>query len=197
MVFNRAPTQTAQNVQGDERRILETKLSSDPMSALSKRPETWAGLADELAAKGEFREAIRHLYLALLSRLHRDGVIDYDPTKSNWDYLLAFKGCRRRCRPSASSPAASISPGTATSTSTGFAYQTFRSHRKALLAPLTDSPGGPMGRDRFPLVLLGWPALGAGRWWCFSPRAWRAAPSPTRCRRTARNLTAHAGCISF
>ncbi|MDX2008955.1 MAG: DUF4129 domain-containing protein [Myxococcaceae bacterium] len=70
----------------------ETPLTSDPMSALSKRPETWAGLADELAAKGQYREAIRHLYLALLSTLHRAGVIDYDPTKSNWDYLFAFKG---------------------------------------------------------------------------------------------------------
>lgn len=67
-------------------------LDADPMSALSRPSETWAGLADELAARGEFREAIRHLYLALLSRLHRDGVIDYDPTLSNWEYLFAFKG---------------------------------------------------------------------------------------------------------
>lgn len=70
----------------------EQALSSDPMSALSKRPETWAGLADELAARGNYREAIRHLYLALLSHLHRAGFIDYDPTNSNWDYLFAFKG---------------------------------------------------------------------------------------------------------
>jgi hypothetical protein len=70
----------------------EQALSDDPASALSKPPERWAGLADELAARGDFREAIRHLYLALLARLHRDGVIDYDPTNSNWDYLLAFKG---------------------------------------------------------------------------------------------------------
>lgn len=64
----------------------------DAMSALTRPPESWAGLADQLAAKGEYREAIRHLYLALLSRLHRDGAIDYDPAKSNWDYLKAFKG---------------------------------------------------------------------------------------------------------
>jgi Domain of unknown function (DUF4129) len=72
--------------------VTESALSDDPASALSRPAESWAGLADELAAKGEFREAIRHLYLALLARLHRDGVIDYDPTNSNWDYLLAFKG---------------------------------------------------------------------------------------------------------
>ncbi len=90
MQFRRRPE--ALDVQGEEQGLAETKLSSDPMSALSKRPETWAGLADELAERGEFREAIRHLYLALLSHLHRGGVIDYDPTRSNWDYLFAFKG---------------------------------------------------------------------------------------------------------
>ena len=72
--------------------LIQQPLDHDTMSALSKPPETWAGLADELAARGEYREAIRHLYLALLSRLHRDGVIDYDPTLSNWEYLFAFKG---------------------------------------------------------------------------------------------------------
>jgi hypothetical protein len=72
--------------------LTQQPLDQDGMSALSKPPETWAGLADELAAKGEYRDAIRHLYLALLSRLHRDGVIDYDPTLSNWEYLFAFKG---------------------------------------------------------------------------------------------------------
>jgi hypothetical protein len=72
--------------------VSEQALSSDPMSALSRPPEGWASLADQLAAQGQFREAIRHLYLALLSRLHRDGAIDYDPTRSNWEYLASFKG---------------------------------------------------------------------------------------------------------
>ncbi len=60
--------------------------------ALSRPPEDWAHLADELAAKGEYREAVRSLYLALLSRLHRDGAILYDETLSNWDYLRQFRG---------------------------------------------------------------------------------------------------------
>ncbi len=80
------------DVQSDESGLAESPLTSDPMSALSRPPEGWAGLADQLAARGDFREAIRHLYLALLSRLHRDGAIDYDPAKSNWDYLRGFKG---------------------------------------------------------------------------------------------------------
>ena len=49
---------------------------------------------DDLAAAGNFREAVRHLYLALLSRLHRAGAIDYDPTLSNWDYCRGFRGRR-------------------------------------------------------------------------------------------------------
>ncbi len=72
--------------------LSQTTLSTDPMSALSRPPEGWAGLADQLAREGKYREAIRHLYLALLSRLHRDGAIDYDPAKSNWDYFRGYKG---------------------------------------------------------------------------------------------------------
>jgi hypothetical protein len=69
-------------------------LAKDPMSALARAPEGWAHLADELAARGEYREAVRSLYLALLSRLHREGAILYDTTLSNWDYLRQFKGRR-------------------------------------------------------------------------------------------------------
>ncbi|WP_224249397.1 DUF4129 domain-containing protein [Hyalangium gracile] len=76
-----------------------TALAQDPMSALSRPPEGWAHLADELAARGEYREAIRSLYLALLSRLHRDGAILYDSTLSNWDYLRQFKGRREWLSP--------------------------------------------------------------------------------------------------
>lgn len=72
--------------------LVQSALEHDAMSALSKPAETWASLADGLAARGEFREAIRHLYLALLARLHRDGTINYDPTLSNWEYLRAFSG---------------------------------------------------------------------------------------------------------
>jgi hypothetical protein len=79
---------------GQQSGIKEEGLAVDPMSALARPPESWAGSADTLAAEGRYREAIRHLYLALLSRLHRDGAIDYDPAKSNWDYFRDFKGDR-------------------------------------------------------------------------------------------------------
>ena len=74
--------------------LADGPLSTDPMSALSRPPDAWAALADELAAKGDFREAVRSLYLALLARLHHVGAIDYDPARSNWDYFRGFKGKR-------------------------------------------------------------------------------------------------------
>ncbi|HEY8210113.1 MAG TPA: DUF4129 domain-containing protein [Myxococcaceae bacterium] len=61
-------------------------------SALSRPPEGWAALADELASKGQYREAVRGLYLAALSRLHREGALDYDPSLSNWDHVRRYKG---------------------------------------------------------------------------------------------------------
>ncbi len=69
-----------------------TTLAGATDHALSRPPEGWAHLADELAARGEYRDAVRSLYLALLSRLHRDGAILYDETLSNWDYLRQFRG---------------------------------------------------------------------------------------------------------
>ena len=61
-------------------------------SALSRPPEGWAALADDLAARGLYREAVRGLYLAALSRLHREGALDYDPSLSNWDHVRRYKG---------------------------------------------------------------------------------------------------------
>ncbi len=61
-------------------------------SALSREPSGWWSEADALAARGEFRAALRALYLAALASLHRRGAIDYDPAGSNWDYVRAFKG---------------------------------------------------------------------------------------------------------
>lgn len=85
---------------GDEGSEVEMESASvskdapDPMSALARPPEGWSSLADELAARGDFRGAVRSLYLALLSRLHGIGAIDYDPTLSNWDYCRQFRGHR-------------------------------------------------------------------------------------------------------
>ena len=64
----------------------------EEMNALAKPAWVWSSQADELAAAGRFREAIRSLYLALLAALHRRGAIDYHPALSNWDYCDGFRG---------------------------------------------------------------------------------------------------------
>lgn len=63
-----------------------------PESALSREPSGWWSEADALATRGDFRAAVRAVYLAVLAALHRRGAIEYDPAGSNWDYVRAFKG---------------------------------------------------------------------------------------------------------
>jgi hypothetical protein len=43
--------------------------------------------ADALARRGEFLEAIRSLYLAVLSLLHRRRLLQYEPTRTNGEYV--------------------------------------------------------------------------------------------------------------
>jgi hypothetical protein len=119
-------------------KVSESALSDDPMSALSRAPQGWAELADRLAAEGEFREAIRHLYLALLSRLHRDGAIDYDPTCSNWEYLATFKGAREHKPPFRELTRRFDFVWYGNLDATLASYQTFRQTAGPLLAPRSD-----------------------------------------------------------
>jgi hypothetical protein len=43
--------------------------------------------ADELARGGQFLEAVRHLYLAVLALLHRANLIRYERTRTNGEYV--------------------------------------------------------------------------------------------------------------
>jgi hypothetical protein len=52
----------------------------------------WLADADAAAAAGEFRRAVRALYLALLSALCRRGVLRYDPARTNGEYVRQFRG---------------------------------------------------------------------------------------------------------
>ncbi|AGC44179.1 hypothetical protein MYSTI_02863 [Myxococcus stipitatus DSM 14675] len=116
-------------------------LARDPAHALSRPPEGWAQLADELAARGNYREAVRGLYLALLSRLHRDGDILYDVTLSNWDYLRQFKG-RSEWKPRFRELTLRFDfawYGNTPVTSTG--YQEFRALTAPMLSAAPEAPG--------------------------------------------------------
>ena len=60
------------------------------VDALSQTPAQWRAQADRLAAAGDYREAVRALYLSLLVTLHRKRIIAYDRTRTNWEYLATF-----------------------------------------------------------------------------------------------------------
>src|SRR5262249_45232457 len=47
--------------------------------------------AETLARRGEFRQAVRWLYLAVLTHLHRADLIRYDRTRTNGEYLRQLR----------------------------------------------------------------------------------------------------------
>jgi len=51
--------------------------------------------ARQAAAAGSYREAIRHLYLALLLKLDLAGLLSYQPSRTNWEYLRALRASGR------------------------------------------------------------------------------------------------------
>lgn len=50
-------------------------------------PETAKAQAHECFQRGEYRQAIRYLYLSLLLNLNRAGLLSYDVAKTNGEYL--------------------------------------------------------------------------------------------------------------
>jgi hypothetical protein len=59
--------------------------------ALAFAPADWRARALRLAEQGELRLALRALYLALLVALHREGLLEYDQARTNWEYALALR----------------------------------------------------------------------------------------------------------
>lgn len=51
------------------------------------RADEWLARADELEARGAFREAIRYLYLAVLMRLDDAGIVRFDRYQTNWEHF--------------------------------------------------------------------------------------------------------------
>jgi len=59
---------------------------------LSRDAREWAIEADGLFRQGRVAEAIRALYLAVLSFSHVRRWIDYHPSKANWEHVRRFSG---------------------------------------------------------------------------------------------------------
>lgn len=80
---------------------LETPGQED---ALAFTAEDWQTRAVRLADGGDYRLAIRSLYLALLVALHRRQLIAYDESKTNWEYETELRGKLRRRQVAGASP---------------------------------------------------------------------------------------------
>jgi hypothetical protein len=69
----------------------EAAPGSGPEGALPQPHEQSAAAlwrrAEELARSGDFLAAVRTLYLAVLSLLHRQGLLSYEPTRTNGEYV--------------------------------------------------------------------------------------------------------------
>jgi hypothetical protein len=64
-----------------------SERDADP---LSRESTEWERYADELAASGRLREAIRAWYHAVLVTLYRAGVLHYRKGITNWEYVSAL-----------------------------------------------------------------------------------------------------------
>jgi len=58
----------------------------------ARSPLAWLSDAEAAAQAGDFKRAVRALYLALLSTLSREGRLRYDPGRTNWEYVRMFRG---------------------------------------------------------------------------------------------------------
>lgn len=66
-------------------------LSPEDSALLQLSPEELKNRAQKLADEGELREALRHLYIALLLVLDARGVWRYDPRRTNWEHIGALE----------------------------------------------------------------------------------------------------------
>lgn len=60
--------------------------------SISTAPEALLADADRAAANGDFTQALSRLYLALIRNLDRHGLVRYDRSRTNWEYLRQVRG---------------------------------------------------------------------------------------------------------
>jgi hypothetical protein len=72
-------------------------LSSTEEALVEARDkETLLTLAEKHARNGEYRYAFRLVYLAVLIALDTEGVLRFDRSKTNWEYVRALRGTGRQ-----------------------------------------------------------------------------------------------------
>jgi hypothetical protein len=65
---------------------------SRPARTTAQDPSSLVRRADELAAAGDYRSAVRHLYLALVRSLQMNGVLPRTPSQTNREHLRHLAG---------------------------------------------------------------------------------------------------------
>lgn len=68
----------------------EAALQSEDAALLLLPPDELRARAENFAAQGNFREALRHRYLSLLLQLDARGVWRYDARRTNWEHIAAL-----------------------------------------------------------------------------------------------------------
>ena len=69
----------------------EGELEGADAELLLLPPDELGSRAANFAAQGNFREALRHRYIALLLRLDGRGVWRYDTRRTNWEHIAALR----------------------------------------------------------------------------------------------------------
>ncbi len=76
---------------GRRRKKSEEQLEGEDAELLMLPPDELAQRAAQFAVEGNFREALRHRYIALLLRLDGRGVWRYDTRRTNWEHIAALR----------------------------------------------------------------------------------------------------------
>ncbi len=73
-----------------ERRALPA-LDEELIDARLLASTEWHALAQQLRAQGDLRAAARALYLGILRLLHEAHLLDYEPSRTNWEHLMRLR----------------------------------------------------------------------------------------------------------
>ena len=76
---------------GRRKKRAEEQLQNEDAELLLLPPDELNQRAAQFASDGNFREALRHRYIALLLRLDSRGVWHYDARRTNWEHIAALR----------------------------------------------------------------------------------------------------------
>ncbi|BCM91277.1 hypothetical protein IAD21_03143 [Abditibacteriota bacterium] len=76
---------------GRRRKKSENELRDEDAALFQLAPEELRDLADQFAAQGNFREALRHRFISVLVLLDARGTWRYDIRRTNWEHIAALR----------------------------------------------------------------------------------------------------------